>query len=311
MKILSILAVMLTINSVAYGQGSDLIKKITQPIKELAKPLTSLSESGSTQGDSPYPVGVQRIEQKKGNVGIKHIYIPNRSSGKIQLVNGILTPGSAQLVAPYPVTATLMGPIRAPGNIEINVGKGRCNIGGSAIGNVATDRVFVEIHEISCVKQDGTIWEFPIKAEDTKGIPLGYLFGETNGDKDDNYFGIIATRVSKEGELLLLKQVVNTIGEYAKAVADAEVSQSAVAGQTGTATSSNVTGNKGAYYLGSAIGKGTAPDLKDFISGVLKDSMPYYYVPAATPLNIMFTQKIDVTDLVAEDKEPIVGQEGD
>ena len=229
-------------------------------------------------------------------------YIPRYSIAPARLLTGAIAPASNSTSEPLPVAGIISGPIETPGNITILL-HGTCNFGGVARGNNATSRVFIAVLRISCVSPSGEIWEAPAEPKPTAGTTasIGFTTAHWNykQTQSDNYLGIEAKKVSDEGPLILLRAFLEIGGDYAKAQAQAQVTTTSTPGAiSGGTTAANVTGNQDRYIWGSALGNRTLPDISAFVTKLLNEALPYFYVPAGTELYIVLTEPIDISNVL-------------
>lgn len=294
-----LLAILLIFCSVAgtFAQESSDVLDLSEGIGNPEELIEGVQESLS--GGSTQNTGLNQEEDErvlpKSQVSERFMAIPSRSFAKITLVHGIVTPAVPAGSGLYPSLVTFSGPIITPENKELSIMLKRCHLSGNTIGNVATQRVFVTISEISCIKENGEVWSYP--PPDYEGpTSIGYLFGRHDMDNaPDSYYGIDAKMVSDEGYLIAIKSMFDVAGDYFNAVAQAQVEETP--SDFGDAAQ-NVTGNEQRYLTGHALGNQVFQNLSSMIEKMLQAALPYFYVPAGHEAMVLFTQRIDVTEFV-------------
>ncbi|HUJ73847.1 MAG TPA: hypothetical protein VL359_03275, partial [bacterium] len=231
--------------------------------------------------------------------------IPRFSLARVRLLVGAVAPTGGSGGQPLPVTGIVSGPWMTPGNLHIDL-QGSCNFGGVAVGNDPTSRILVTVTHLACVAPDGEVWEAG-DSQDSRAGPLGYLAGrfDLSGKTADNYVGLDAKKVSDEGPLLLLRFLMQTAGDYAKAAAQAQVTSTNTAGALGGgSTTQNVTGDPNTYILGSALAGHAFPDLASFITQLLSEARPYFYVEAGREAYLVLDEDLDVTPVLHQYLSP-------
>jgi hypothetical protein len=226
-------------------------------------------------------------------------HLPSRSYVKIRFLTGPVAPATGLRGGNEPVTAILINRFVTPDNISINIGKS-CRMGGIAHGNAPMSRIFIDATEIVCVKKDGTIWRFPKELNSTKSI--GYIGGNLDLNMiEDNYMGIAAKKVSNEGSLLLLKFVLEIIGDFSNFFAESmvEESETQVGIEGKTSELRNVKEkDRFAYAIGKGLGNQSIPSLNQFIMDLLAQALPYLYAEAYSSAYLYTTTRIDISGLI-------------
>ncbi len=242
---------------------------------------------------------VSKVSDK--SVKPKTIYntLPPLSYAKIKFMTGPIAPVKLSGNTGYPVSGMILDRFVAPIAKAIEVGR-NCNFGGIARGNAALNRLFIDVHIISCTLEDGKIWMHPVNGVKSE-IPFGYVVGDVNLDGEpDNYLGLEAEKVSNEGQFILLKTLNLLFGDYWNYLADAQLSSTQAQNASGSIISKSIdiSGDKKTYALGKAIGSHISPDLNQFIIDSLKDSQPYLMVESTISAFITFDRGIDINGLV-------------
>lgn len=225
--------------------------------------------------------------------------LPSQTIAKFKFNVGPMVPTEGTGEQDVPVTGTILNRFVTPNNISLHVGL-RCSFGGNATGNSAVDRAIIYITEISCVKDDGYIWRFPRLEDMSEGNYIGWVAG----DKDlkgnpDNYYGVAGLPVSRKGNLILARAILQSLGDYAFYMAEAETSEELAADQSGNvSTLKNVTGNKNKYLIGKSLGQTVLPQLNEILSDLIRKSLTYLYIQAGTSAYIVFNTEIDISGLL-------------
>lgn len=113
-------------------------------------------------------------------------YTPAGSFFRAVILGGVDAPTGGQAQDnPHPVLMRVDDLAFLPNNFRFDVKS--CNITGTAYGDISSERAIVRTEKISCISNDGFVYEKKIK---------GHLYGE------DGKAGIRGTLVSKQGQVL-------------------------------------------------------------------------------------------------------------
>lgn len=149
---------------------------------------------------------------------------------KVKVLSGVESANE-----PLPMLVQLENTFVGPNHTRIDLR--HCMMMSKARGNLANERVYAEITEISCVRDNGEYVKRPAR---------GYIVGE------DSIFGAIGPIVSKRGQAIAAAAGLSLIKGAGEALGLTESSQQTLstAGVVDKATS--VTGNKGLFIAGKA-----------------------------------------------------------
>lgn len=176
------------------------------------------------------------------------VTLPSGSIALATVLYGVqVTPDSNDRVLPVELDYAWLGPNEAV--VEMK----HCRAWVPVKADMNIERILGAAYSITCRAPNGAVFEIPVRAHMV--------------NKDDEYLGAQGTLVlpgkAKAAALLFLQNGVEAFG---KAMAAAQVSQSSVAGQVGSAIKSeNVSGDQKKYIVGSVLEQSTSKFLDWFI----------------------------------------------
>lgn len=138
--------------------------------------------------------------QKKTRVASKAkehetVFIPTGSITRGVILAGMDVPTSMSVkLEPYPVLLMLTDYSILPNRFRMDLKE--CFVVGAGYGSIVEERAYIRTETLSCVKKDGTPWEYPLK---------GQVIGE------DGKLGLRGRVVSKQGRQIALSIVTGIL----------------------------------------------------------------------------------------------------
>jgi len=218
---------------------------------------------------------IQEVEEKKEEEKKQEtntVEIPAGSFVKAILLSGLDAPtGGKARSMPYPVLLRVIDKSILPNKWQADIKD--CFMIGEGIGELSSERVFIRVHTLSCVTENGKTYQKKIKA---------YVSGE------DGKVGLKGRVVSKQGALLARTLLAGFLEGMAKAFAQQNtiVSVSPL-GQTQTIDTSKATQIAAVQGLSDATKK-----LADFYMKLVDQTFPVIEVNAGRKVDVVFLSEI-------------------
>jgi conjugal transfer pilus assembly protein TraB len=197
-------------------------------------------------------------------------YIPAGTFVRVALLGGLDAPTGGQAQNnPHPILMRAQDNAFLPNRYRFEVKE--CFVLASAYGDLSSERAIARLENISCVRNDGTAVDVPVK---------GYVVGE------DGKAGMRGRLISKQGQVLanaLLAGIGSGIGQAFQTAATTQ-SVSAL-GSTSTVN----TGQQLQNGIGSGVGK-ALDRLSQYYIGLAEKLFPIIEVDAGRTVEVVFTR---------------------
>lgn len=225
----------------------------TAPSKSPASPIGGKSDTPKISGRTYLPIGFV----------------------KSSLLGGIDAPTGGQAQSnPLPVMLRIKDLAVLPNQFRANVSE--CMVVGAGYGDISSERAYVRIELLSCIRNDGQVLE--VKAQ-------GSVYGE------DGKLGIRGRLISKQGQILatsLLAGVVSGIGQGIQN----QSSQTTVTPFGNTVTQAN-SGQEMRAGMGTGVGK-ALDRLANYYISLAEKVFPVIEVDSNREVDIAFTKGIEL-----------------
>jgi len=208
----------------------------------------------------------QAKEDKDTNVS----YIPAGTFVRVALLGGLDAPTGGQAQNnPHPVLMRAQDNAFLPNKYRFEIKE--CFLLASAYGDISSERAIARLENISCVRNDGTVADVPVK---------GYVVGE------DGKAGMRGRLISKQGQVLanaLLAGIGSGIGQAFQAGATTQSVNPL--GSTSTVNA----GQQLQYGIGSGVGK-ALDRLSQYYITLAEKLFPVIEVDAGRTVEVVFTR---------------------
>lgn len=256
-------------------------------------------EPPATESPTANPTQSTNTDKKMERLDfVNSIYsaLPTNSNCPVRFIIG---PASATQPAAGDmnhVVAAIQGYCVTPNNMILYMGS-KCTLLGESSANAALSRINVAIYLVSCVRDDGTTWQYP--DEINKSRTIGYLTGiKSREAKDDNYVGIEAKRITDKEKYVWIKSMLDLLAMFSIARAEAEVSENLVSSSNGQSISLNkVDGDKNIYAAGKGVGEGIIPGFQDLVRELYNEARGYLIIESNVKANVFYLESIDISGL--------------
>ena len=251
------------------------------PLPPLVQPpqpqATSVPEIEPLPREPPREPGIASFEVSQAPVQTKEDtqdtnmgYIPAGTFVRVALLGGLDAPTGGQAQNnPHPILMRAQDNAFLPNRYRFEVKE--CFVLASAYGDISSERAIARLENISCVRNDGTAVDVPVK---------GYVVGE------DGKAGMRGRLISKQGQVLanaLLAGIGSGIGQAFQAGATTQ-SVSAL-GSTSTVNAGQQLQNG----IGSGVGK-ALDRLSQYYIGLAEKLFPIIEVDAGRTVEVVFTR---------------------
>lgn len=154
--------------------------RIFPPIVQTGPRAEPIHAFGPEGGIVPAQTKLQEVKQDEG------LYLPSGSFVKGMLLSGMDAPaGVNSSKEPHPVLIKLLDRAILPNRYRFDVKE--CFVIGEGYGDLSSERAFIRTTTLSCIRNDGSNIDTPMK---------GYVAGE------DGKVGLRGRLVTKEGQIL-------------------------------------------------------------------------------------------------------------
>lgn len=197
-------------------------------------------------------------------------YVPAGTFVRVALLGGLDAPTGGQAQSnPHPILMRAQDNAFLPNRYRFEVKE--CFVLASAYGDISSERAIARLENISCIRDDGTAVDIPVK---------GYVVGE------DGKAGMRGRLVSKQGQVLanaLLAGIGSGIGQAFQAGATT---------QSLSALGSTTTANTGQQIQnGIGVGVGKALDrLSQYYINLAEKLFPIIEIDAGRTVEVIFTK---------------------
>lgn len=256
-------------NSADFPLSADSSMSAVSPVigrVEFSKPAANRPESAQ-------PV-FARPSQEQAKTAVP--YIPAGSFARAILLSGVSTPtGANALQDPVPMLMEIAAPAQLPNEFKNRVK--RCFVTANAVGDLSSERVWVRLERLSCVKNEKTVLDLPVR---------GYAVGE------DGKTGIRAQLVERSGQAIANAIFLGTLSGLGKAVSLS--AQDSMIYSSG-ASSKSV---RDPWRAGLGEGASNALDrIADYYLKMLDRVFPVLEVGGGRKVDIVFSQGFSLTPL--------------
>jgi conjugal transfer pilus assembly protein TraB len=229
---------------IEHPQSADQIQAIEHPQPEPPKEagIAAFEVSQAT------PATPDTTEGKDANVG----YIPAGTFVRVALLGGLDAPTGGQAQSnPHPILMRAQDNAFLPNRYRFEIKE--CFILASSYGDISSERAVARLENISCVRNDGTAVDVPVK---------GYVVGE------DGKAGLRGRLISKQGQVLALSLLAGIGAGIGQAFQ-----------QSSTTYSTNPLGSVGTVDPGRQLQAGVGTGV-----GKALDRLSQYYITLAEKL---------------------------
>jgi hypothetical protein len=236
--------------------------KPTQPTS--GEVIRGAEWNGNSSGSS----GTQKFDKNKKDVDN---YIPSGSFMKGRVLAGIDAPTGGQAQNnPVPLLVQITDNAFLPSRMRSEVKE--CFVVGTGFGDISSERAHLRTESISCIKEDGTAIDMPIR---------GYISGE------DGKAGMRGKLVSKQGQILANALTAALISGLGQAIAVSGSTQTA--NPLGGVTSVPNAGQ--GFQTGFGTGFGRAADkLAQYYINLADKVFPIIEIDAGREVTVVLTR---------------------
>lgn len=273
-----------------------------QPPKEEIKPVVTVEtgmisikkyETANINTKKNKDELAQKIKSEDEEKKKKKLHIPAGAILSGFLLNGLDAPtGGKAKNQPHPVLIEITDLGILPN--EFTVDMQGCFAVGSAYGDLASERAYVRIENISCIKKDGT----PIEAAKNTNSSLGFVAGE------DGKVGLFGRVVSKQGTMLARTLVAGFLEGAAKAFNQSNTFVST----SGTGAVQSFDPSKAgdtAMFSGAAE---ASKKLADFYMKLVNEMFPVIEINAKRKVDVLLHVAVDLEYGVKNNMTTATGQ---
>lgn len=211
----------------------------------------------------------------RGKFRARDTYIPSGTFFRSVLLGGVDAPtgGEAQNASPHPVLMRVTDFAQLPNRFKFNFRE--CFVTGQAYGDIAAERAYIRLQNLSCVGTDGRAIDMPVR---------GYVAGE------DGKTGVRGNLVTKQGQILANALLSGILSGMSKGVSESfNVTNTTAFGST-----TSVDGNN-QYKAGLANGLGSAADrLAQYYIKLADKVFPVIEINAGRTVDIVLTQGVEI-----------------
>jgi conjugal transfer pilus assembly protein TraB len=233
--------------------------------------------NSSLPASAPSPVvkggGTNRAQEVREG----ETYIPPASFTRGFLLSGLDAPTGGQAQQnPHPVVIEMIDPMSLPNQQLADYQK--CRILANGIGDLSSERAFLRLERLACVRQDGSVIDIAVR---------GYIADQTGKA------GIRGRLISKQGQVLARALVSGIASGIGNAFAEGNyVNSVSPLGSTRTMKDGRE------FELGISQGVGSALNkLADYYIKTAENMYPVIEVDAGLPVDIVFTQGFAIPPL--------------
>jgi conjugal transfer pilus assembly protein TraB len=262
-----------------FGQPpiGDLDEPRGAPIKGIMR--VDMGKTTGTTESAPSPVVKGRETNKTTEIQEGETYIPPGSFARGFMLSGLDAPTGGQAQQnPHPVVVEMIDPMSLPNQQLADYQK--CRLLANGIGDLSSERAFLRLERLSCVRQDGGVIDIAVR---------GYIADQTGKA------GIRGRLVSKQGQVLARALVSGVASGIGDAFAEGNyINSVSPLGSTRTMKDGHE------FELGLSQGVGSALNkLADYYIKTAENMYPVIEVDAGLPVDIVFTQGFAIPPLHA------------
>jgi len=255
------------------------------------KPPSSSKGTGGKKDESPPPpppeppkpaaaavFDVSGLDTGKSNADSRKTYVPSGSFAKAVMLAGLDAPTGGQAQSdPHPVLMRIDKAAILPNKYQYDIRE--CFTIGAGYGDISSERAFIRLESLSCIRNDGVVVDTPIK---------GYVVGE------DGKAGVRGRLVTKQGQILanaLLSGIASGIGRSFEQ--SAYTYNSTIYGQQ-----AHIDPDK-TLQAGLGAGVGRAMDrLAQYYISLAEKIFPVIEVDSGRSVEVVLTKGLDLDDNV-------------
>lgn len=242
---------------------------------EFSSPPNARSDSGNAQS--------VLSRQTKPQATPSTPYIPSGSFARAVLLAGVSAPtGANALQDPVPMLLEIAAPAQLPNEYKSHVK--RCFVTANAVADLSSERVWVRLERLSCVKNEKTVLDLPVR---------GYAVGE------DGKTGIRAQLVERSGQAIANAIFLGTLSGLGKAVSLS--AQDSLIYNSGSSSQSV----RDPWKAGLGEGASNALDrIADYYLKMLDRVFPVLEIGGGREVDIVFSQGFSLTPRTENSSAP-------
>ncbi len=242
---------------------------------------------GNTQNINGVAVGTPALigntNNKRGVVKQASVSFLPVGFAKARLLGGMDAPTNGQAQnEPLPVIMEIIDDATLPNGFRAKVKK--CMVIGAAWGDLSSERAYIRLETLSCIKNDGSTLE--VKAK-------GSVYGE------DGKLGVRGRLVSKQGQILANALLAGAIGGIGQGI-QYRATTTSISPLAGAVTTTNP--NQG-FEAGFGGGVGRALDrLANYYITLAEKTFPVIEVDSSRLVDVAFTKGIELDTSLPDDE---------
>ncbi len=214
--------------------------------------------------------GMPKSDTKRNNKNDSRSYIPSGSFFRAALLGGLDAPTGGQAQSnPHPILMRVQDNAFLPNRYRFKIKE--CLALGASHGDISSERAYIRLESLSCVRHDGKAIDVPVK---------GYVVGE------DGKAGMRGRLVSKQGQVLANALVAGIGAGIGQAFQQSATSYSTNAlGTVGTVDA----GKQMQAGIGTGVGK-ALDRLSQYYITLAEKMFPIIEVDAGRTVDVVFTK---------------------